>query len=61
MSKKDSIDDKVIFKENSFVRNNKLEDCKPLEKTKRKKITQSEKDSVISKKDDETDQINSDL
>ena len=59
--KKDSIDDKVIVEENSFVRNNKLDDCKPLEKTQRKKTTKSEKDSVISKNVDETDQINSDL
>ena len=59
--KKDSIDGKAMFEENSFVRDNKLEDCKPLEKTQRKKITQSGKDSVISKKEDETDQINSDL
>ena len=59
--KKDNIDGKVIVEKNSFVRNNKLEDCKPLEKTQRKKITKSEKDSVLSKNDDETDQINSDL
>ena len=59
--KKDSIDSKAIVEEKSFVRNNKLEDCKPLEKTQRKKITKSEKDSVLSKNDDETDQINSDL
>ena len=59
--KKDSIDGKAIVEENSFVRNNKLDDCKPLEKTQRKKTTKSEKDSVISKNDDETDQINSDL
>ena len=59
--KKDNIDGKVIVEKNSFVRNNKLEDCKPLEKTQRKKITKSDKDSVLSKNDDETDQINSDL
>ena len=62
--KKDIVDGKVTNEENAFSENKKIKDCNPLEKsekTQRKKTTKSEKDSFISKNDDETDQINSDL
>ena len=60
-NKKDIIDQKVVEEENTLTQNSKSKDCKPLEKIQRKKISTSDKDSVISKNNDETDQINSDL
>ena len=63
-NKKDIPYGKAIEDENGFIKNKKLKDCKPLEKTEknqRKKITSSEEDSVTSKNKDETDQISSDL
>ena len=62
--KKEIIDGKAIDEENSSTENKNLKDCNPLETTEKikgKKITSSETDSVLSKSNDDTDQINSDL
>ncbi len=62
--KKEIIDGKAIDEENALTENKNLKDCNPSETTdkiKGKKITSSEKDSVLSKSNDDTDQINSDL
>ena len=62
--KKDLVDGKATNEENAFSENKKIKDCNPLEKTEkiqRKRSTSSEKDTVLSKSNDETDQINSDL
>ena len=61
--KKEIIDGKTID-EDSLTENKNLKDCNPLETTEKikgKKITSSETDSVLSKSNDDTDQINSDL
>ena len=61
---KDIIDGKAINEENALNENKNLKDCNPSETTdkiKGKKITTPEKDSVLSKSNDDTDQINSDL
>ena len=62
--KKDIVDGKATNQENAFNENKKIKDCNPLEKTEkiqRKKITTSDKDTVLSKSNDKTDQVNSDL
>ena len=62
--KKEIIDGKAIDEENALTENKNLNDCNPSETTdkiKGKKITTPEKDSVLSKSNDDTDQINSDL
>ncbi len=63
-NKNDHSDNKIIGDENAVITNKKLQDCEPLEKrekTQRKKIATSEKDTLLSKNKDEKDQINSDL
>ena len=58
------VDGKATNQENAFNENEKIKDCNPLEKTEkiqRKKITTSDKYTVLSKSNDKTDQINSDL
>ena len=62
--KKSFIERKAIDEEIALTENKKLKDCKPLEtleKNQRKKITTSKKDPILSKSNDETDQVNSDL
>ena len=62
--KKEIIDGKAIDEENALTENKNYKDCNPLETTEKikgKKITSSETDSVLSKSNDDTDQINSDL
>ncbi len=62
--KKNIIESEAIDEENTLTENKKLKDCKPLEtaeKNQRRKITSSKKDSILSKSNDDTDQINSDL